>query len=142
MLGAEGLKVTNVVGILYACSGRLYAIGNVDLSKRMLWLSAAVMLTLRSATNNITVAHRDTGVWQWVYGISFAMLTILNAVVINWPPSVAACSAGSAKDKTKETQPAVPYIVKLIAHYSLEIYIGHFLVLKAVYEWLRSSGPE
>jgi hypothetical protein len=139
-VGAEGLKLTNVVGILYACSGRLYAIGNVDLSKRMLWLSTAVLLTLRSSINNITVAHRDTGVWQWVYGISYVTLTILNATSINWPPSsVVTQSSGSAKDKVKGTHSAVPYLVKLMAHYSLEIYIGHFLILKVIYEWISRA---
>lgn len=142
VLGTEGLKLVHMEGVLYAINGRLFAVRDVPLATRLLWLSAAATTTLQSGWFNFSTAQANAGVLQYAYGAVYVVMTLLNAFVVNGAAIVTDTHAQQEGTDRKTAEGSqgkvvVPVVMQWIARYSLEIYIGHFLVLKALYELLK-----
>lgn len=123
-LGADGLKVINISGVLYAMSGRIFAVNvgrgrswNMS-SKALLWHAAATYSEM-TGINASWDSFEKHSVASYAYCGFFMCSLALQLVILNMSAS-----------KPNPNQYSF-YLNALVARYSLEIYVSHFLLLLA-----------
>jgi drug/metabolite transporter superfamily protein YnfA len=134
IVSTEGLKLVHMVGVLYAVNGRLFAVRDVDTATRLLWLVTAVVVTILSAWYNFHTVHAASGM-QYAYGAVFVTLTLLNAWAVNGAAfTITAATENDLCPVRYRADNTVGAVVRWVAHHSLELYVGHFLLLKVFLE--------
>lgn len=124
LLGADGLKVINISGVLYAMSGRIFAVNvgrgrSWDLSsKTLLWHAAATYSEMTGIAASWGSFEKHSAA-SYAYCGFFMCSLALQLVVLNTPAS---------KPNTNQHS---SYLNAVVARYSLEIYVFHFLLLLA-----------
>lgn len=122
IIGAEGLKLVSMNGVLAAACGRLFALRGVDRSTWYLYLFASVSLTLFSMRYVLQVVYKDLLVHQYVYSGVFVFITLVHAIIVNWRSSA----------PQLKFSPRVNAVAGFLSTYSLEIYVGHFVLIKLI----------
>lgn len=124
LLGADGLKVINISGVLYAMSGRIFAVNvgrgrswNLS-SKALLWHAAATYSEMTGINASWDSFEKHSAA-SYAYCGFFMCSLALQLVVLNMSAS-----------KPNPNQYSF-YLNALVARYSLEIYVFHFLLLLA-----------
>jgi len=122
VIGAEGLKMVSMNGVMSAACGRLFALRGVEPATWYLWLCASVGLTFYSMRYSIRVVYKDLPVHQYVYGGVFVVITIVHAAVANWRSTA----------PQLKLSPSVNAVVGFLSTFSLEIYVAHFVLFKLI----------
>lgn len=128
--GAEGLKMIPGNGLLFAASGRLFAMQNVDPYKRYLWVTTSAVYTLFSMRYNLLTLFRDFPLYQYMYGTAFVLLTLMHTLIVNWR------LCGGWKGYSWSPPPFVSTIATFLSRFSLEIYFGHFVVFTIIHDYV------
>lgn len=124
LLGADGFKVINISGVLYAMSGRIFAVNvgrgrSWDLSsKALLWHAAATYSEMTGIAASWDSFEKHS-VASYAYCGFFMSSLALQLVVLSTSASKPSPSRHSF------------YLNAVVARYSLEIYVFHFLLLLA-----------
>lgn len=122
IIGAEGLKMVSMNGVMSAMCGRLFALRGVEPATWSLWLCASVGLTFYSMRYCVRVVYKDLPVHQYVYGGVFVAITLVHATAANWRSTA----------PQMQLSPRVNAVARFLSMYSLEIYVAHFVLFKLI----------
>ena len=124
IVGETGLMIVLSTGVLCAACGRLFVINNVDNAKRYLWIFACTCFTTYSMRYYTRIVYKDLPIYTNVYIVVFCVLSFVHIVSLNWRSAVA--------NKPAHSTGMVYRMASFLSRYSLEIYVGHFVVFKII----------
>lgn len=128
IIGANGLKLINISGLLYAISGRLFAV-NVNFSielilKSLIWLVAASYIEYNGIRSSLKL-FEEYSISYYIYIIIYGLSLLFQVILLSIPHKQQPFSSKGNK------------LTYMISRYSLEIYVIHFLILLSYNKFIR-----